>query len=97
VPVFFAGQNSRLFQVASHVSMTLRLSLVFKEVYDRIGTDMPVRVGTLIPYEVLKPMKDRKALMQLLRDKTYDLAKEIAPHHRRGKRAKRGRAHKVPK
>src|ERR1700742_3716123 len=31
VPVYFAGQNSRLFQLASHVSMTLRLSLLFKE------------------------------------------------------------------
>ena len=37
-PVYFAGQNSRLFQLASHISMTLRLSLLFKEVHDRIGT-----------------------------------------------------------
>ena len=44
-PVFFAGQNSRLFQVASHLSMTLRLSLIFKEVHDRIGSEVHVRVG----------------------------------------------------
>ncbi len=35
-PVYFAGQNSRLFQLASHVSMTLRLSLLFKEVHDKM-------------------------------------------------------------
>ncbi len=38
VPVFFAGQNSRLFQIASHINLALRLSLIFKEVRDRIGT-----------------------------------------------------------
>ena len=73
-PVFFHGQNSRLFQIASHLSMTLRLSLIFKEVHDRIGTDMPVRIGEVIPYAQLESMKDRKALMKLLRDRTYGLA-----------------------
>jgi putative hemolysin len=73
VPVFFAGQNSRLFQLVSHMSMTLRLSLVFKEVHDRIGTDIPVRVGNTIAYEQLSPLKDRKALMQVLRERTLDL------------------------
>ena len=31
VPIYFVGQNSRLFQMASHTSLTLRLSLVFRE------------------------------------------------------------------
>ena len=38
VPVFFEGQNSRLFQLASHVSLTLRLSLLFNEVRNKIGS-----------------------------------------------------------
>ena len=38
VPIWFGGQNSRLFQIASHVSLTLRLSLIFHEVKTRIGT-----------------------------------------------------------
>jgi putative hemolysin len=78
VPVYFGGQNSRLFQIASHVSMTLRLSLLFKEVHDRIGSDMVIQVGERIHYEQLKAIPDRKQLMEFLRDKTYALA-EKAP------------------
>ena len=37
MPVYFHGQNSRMFQIASHLSLTLRLSLIFKEVCDRMG------------------------------------------------------------
>ena len=38
VPIWFGGQNSRLFQIASHLSYTLRISLIFHEVKSRIGT-----------------------------------------------------------
>lgn len=80
VPVYFAGQNSRLFQLASHVSMTLRLSLIFKEVYDRIGTDLHVRVGETIPHERLAGANDRQAFMDQLRNLTYRLGEgEDAP------------------
>lgn len=73
VPIFFAGQNSRLFQVASHLSMTLRLSLLFKEVHDRIGGALQFRIGQRIPYEELATIKDRTKLMEFLREKTYAL------------------------
>ena len=85
VPIYFAGQNSRLFQVASHISMTLRLSLFFKEVYDKIGSEIHVRIGEIIPYKDLEGL-DRKYLMEHLRKATYALGKNL-PHARiRGKR-----------
>jgi putative hemolysin len=77
-PVFFAGQNSRLFQLASHVSMTLRLSLIFKEVHDRIGSEVHVRVGAPIPFDRLPAMDDRHAFMGKLREMTYALGADIA-------------------
>lgn len=86
VPVYFAGQNSRLFQVASHVSMTLRLSLLFKEVHDRIGSDMVLRIGKRIPFEELKAITDRKQLMEFLRDRTYALESEVPKLKRRRRR-----------
>jgi putative hemolysin len=88
VPVYFGGQNSRLFQIASHVSMTLRLSLLFKEVHDRIGNDMVIQIGERIPYEQLKAIPDRKQLMEFLREKTYALA-DKAPKPSRRKRRRR--------
>jgi putative hemolysin len=86
VPVFFAGQNSRLFQIASHVSMTLRLSLLFKEVHDRIGEDMTIRIGKRIPYEELKAISDRKKLMEFLRERTYALEELTVPKSKRKRR-----------
>ena len=72
-PVFFAGQNSRLFQLVSHISLTLRLSLLFKEVHDKIGSEVRVRVGDIVPYDALASITDRTAFMQHLKDLTYAL------------------------
>jgi putative hemolysin len=90
VPVYFAGQNSRLFQIASHISMTLRMSLFFKEVYDKIGSELRVQIGGVIAYSELENM-DRTKLMEHLRRKTYELGTSI-PHKRiRGRRPGRAR------
>ncbi|MEQ1752831.1 MAG: lysophospholipid acyltransferase family protein [Micropepsaceae bacterium] len=86
VPVFFDGQNSRLFQIASHVSMTLRLSLLFKEVHDRIGNELTIRIGKRIPYETLKAIGDRKELMSFLRDQTYALSDGLPRKSKRQRR-----------
>ncbi|WP_181702009.1 lysophospholipid acyltransferase family protein [Chthonobacter albigriseus] len=86
VPVFFAGQNSRIFQIASHIHQALRLSLIFKEVRDRIGTSMPVAIGDPIPYASLADLADRRALMDHLRACTYALGARFAHLQKRGER-----------
>ncbi len=75
-PVYFAGQNSRLFQLASHISMTLRLSLLFKEVHDRIGSEIHVRIGDVAPYDKLESISDRHEFMDNLRRMTYALGQD---------------------
>ncbi|MBM3519580.1 MAG: glycerol acyltransferase [Alphaproteobacteria bacterium] len=75
VPVFFVGQNSRLFQLASHMSLTLRLSLVFRETARRIGTTLKVRVGAPIPFAAIAHIEDRAALVAELRKRTFGLAR----------------------
>ena len=76
VPVYFVGQNSRLFQLASHLSLTLRLSLVFRETARRIGSNLKVRVGAPVPFADIAHIEDRGELVMELRKRTFDLARQ---------------------
>ncbi|NQY38541.1 MAG: lysophospholipid acyltransferase family protein [Henriciella sp.] len=73
-PIFFEGQNSRLFQWASHMSIELRLALIFREVKRRVGTAVPVHIGETLTPEVLSNAGKRHELMTFLRDQTYQMA-----------------------
>lgn len=73
LPVCFVGQNSRLFQLASHVSLTLRLSLLFHEVANKIGTRQRIEIGTPIAPAELAAWRDREALTAELRRRVYAL------------------------
>ncbi len=84
VPVCFMGQNSRLFQIVSHVSLTLRLSLIFREVKNRIGTNLPVAIGAPIPFVQLSGMRDRQTLCSYLMRQTYALQPPVAYNPDRG-------------
>lgn len=75
VPIYFDGHNSRLFQLASHASMTLRLGLLIKEFRARIDAPVRVVVGEPIPASRLAPLKsDPLAMMDFLRSATYGLS-----------------------
>ncbi len=78
VPIWFGGQNSRLFQIASHVSYSLRISLIFHEVKSRIGTTLPVVIGEPIPFASLTEIRDRQTLADDLCRRVYALAR-LAP------------------
>jgi putative hemolysin len=74
VPLHFSGHNSRLFQLASHLSPTLRLSLLFRETARRIGTRLDVAIGTPIPFDELDAITDKATLVAELRRRTHQLA-----------------------
>lgn len=82
-PIFFEGQNSRLFQLASHLSLELRLALVFREVNRRRGTALPVAIGETLTPDALKDAGKRKGLMEFLREKTYGLSASGMPERYR--------------
>lgn len=77
VPVYFSGQNSRLFQLASHMSYTLRLALFFFETARRIGSEFDLAVGMPIRPEEISHFQDRADLNRYLRMKTYELASQL--------------------
>ena len=74
VPIFFPGQNSRMFQLASHVGMTARMAYLLHEVANKIGGSFSATIGDVLPYDAMRGMRDPRELCRYLRDKTEALA-----------------------
>jgi putative hemolysin len=75
VPIYFDGQNSRLFQIMSHVHANLRTGLFINEFRNRMNSPVRIAVGDPITREELAPYaKDAKDMMAFLRKKTYSLS-----------------------
>ncbi|MEM1245867.1 MAG: lysophospholipid acyltransferase family protein [Acidobacteriota bacterium] len=67
VPLFFHGQNGPLFQLASRLSQTLRLSLLLHEVNNKRGRALRVTVGEPVAYGDLRQIRGREELTEHLR------------------------------
>ncbi len=74
VPVFFEGQNGRLFHLASKISLTLRVSLLIREFRRLSGSTIRARVGVMIPWEELSTHADRKDLLARLFGAVFSMA-----------------------
>jgi putative hemolysin len=75
LPVWFEGQNGPLFQMASKVSLTLRLSLLVSEFRKFAGGSVTVRIGDVVPFDALEHGRDRKGLTEELHQLVHALAK----------------------
>lgn len=73
LPVHFQGQNSRLFQIASHVSYPLRVSLIFHETRRRMGRSLPVMLGKPVTAAELERLP-RGDVAGALRRRTMELS-----------------------
>ncbi len=82
VPIYFHGQNSRVFQLASQVSETLRLALIIHEVTRKRGETIQVKIGDPIPYDDLAGIRKRKELLQHLRNVIYNLSPTTVAHQK---------------
>jgi len=74
VPVYFEGQNSRIFQIVQIFSATLRQSLMMHEIKVNIGKPQRPKIGPLIERDVIDEwrMQPRK-FMAFLRETTLNL------------------------
>jgi putative hemolysin len=79
IPVCFQGENSRLFQIASHLHYALRVALLFRESRRRQGTRISVALGEAVKGEELAGLGSRAAVIRELRRRTLSLRGPGAP------------------
>lgn len=72
-PLFFHGQNSTLFHLASHTQYLLRVALLFRETLRQVGKTMPVSIGAALPGASLPHGEGKQAVADALRALTYAL------------------------
>ena len=77
VPLYFHGQNGRLFQWVSQFSPTLRLSLLLRELNRRRGQRVRVTVGTPLPWTALQDTRGRRDLTARLRSSVAELGPRV--------------------
>ncbi len=82
IPVYFEGQNGRLFHLASKVSLTLRLSLLIREFRRLSGSTIGARIGGVLSWAELDS-GDRKTLTARLYDAVFAMAPRPKPFLRR--------------
>ena len=66
IPVYFEGQNTRLFHLVSKISLTARLSLLIREFRRLAGRSITAHVGAVIPADFLAGIRDRKQMTEFL-------------------------------
>ena len=76
LPMYFHGQNSRLFHIASLIHPTLRAAMLLNEVRNKVGRGFDVSIGKLIDYDQLADFKNRSQLIHFLRETVQNLAKK---------------------
>ena len=78
LPLHFAGQNSRLFQIASHTSYPLRVALIFHETRRLMQRSLDITVGAPITADDLRRLP-RDEVTVTLRRRTMALASPALP------------------
>jgi putative hemolysin len=74
VPIRFTGQNSRWYQIANHVSATVRQGLLLYEIKNALNKPQRPFVGAAISPEKIKAMADNpRGFLAWLRDHTLAL------------------------
>ena len=74
LPVYFHGQNSRIFHIASAIHQVLRYGMLFHEVRNKIGHRIDVSIGDVIGHERLREFPDARRATAFLHDATHALA-----------------------
>ncbi|MDG0981029.1 MAG: lysophospholipid acyltransferase family protein [Halieaceae bacterium] len=75
VPVYFEGQNSRPFHLASHIAEPLRMAMLLREALKRFGSEINLTIG--------QPMQSQDYCHQVTRhnltQRLYEQVQSLAP------------------
>jgi len=75
--IFFGGTNSRLFQIASHMSYNLRMALLIREFGLKVDRKADIAIGKKISSKYLQRYsKDLDGMMEYLRIQSYSLSND---------------------
>jgi putative hemolysin len=74
LPVFFAGRNSLIFQMAGLLDPRIRTALLVHEFLNKRGRVISARIGRPIPFSSLKGMPSSGEIIEYLRHRTFLLA-----------------------
>ena len=73
IPLYIDGQNSRLFNMVSQVSMSLRLGMLTFEAINKMKSEVRVNIGDPITIEEIEGACKRPEILGYLRAKVEDL------------------------
>jgi putative hemolysin len=76
IPIYFEGQNSWIFHLASRLSLTLRLSFLIREFCRLSGETIYSNIGAIVPWNEIATITDRKAILQYLYDAVFALGSQ---------------------
>lgn len=80
LPMHFTGQNSRAYQIANHVSATLRQGLLLHEIRRALFRPQRPHIGAPIPASALKDWEGNpRGFLAWLRDHTLALGSDGRP------------------
>lgn len=74
IPVYFHGQNSRLFQIVSQKWVMLRMALLLNEARNKMGKEIHFNIGKPIPYQTIAGIDDRQDLLDYLQEEVFKLS-----------------------
>ena len=66
VPIFFHGQNSRKFHVASHIGEPFRMAMLVHEAINKFGKTVEIEIGEPLTWESLADRGGRQQLTDYL-------------------------------
>lgn len=70
-------------RLIGNISLTLRTSLLIREFARLSGKTLDARIGRVIPWNEMEPIRDRKALLVFLKEAVFSLAPPAKPVRRR--------------